>query len=123
MSNRDRCVKLEVRLLSLLLFTSSLEIRTLCQILFQQLFDMFQSLVDMFQLLVDMFQSSCDMSQSLVDMFQSLVVMFQSLVDMAPKYILEQFLEAELLVNIIEHKVCVSLFESLVIIQYLCLFQ
>ncbi|KAI0207620.1 DNA-directed RNA polymerases I, II, and III subunit RPABC1 [Lamellibrachia satsuma] len=28
----------------------------------------------------------------------------QSLVDMAPKYILEQFLEAELLVNIIEHK-------------------
>ena len=77
-----------------------------------------------------MFQSSCDMSQSLVDMFQSLVdmsqslvVMFQSLVDMAPKYILEQFLEAELLVNIIEHKVCVSLFDSLVIIQYLCLFQ
>ena len=31
--------------------------------------------------------------------------LFQSLVDMAPKYILEQFLEAELLVNIIEHKV------------------
>jgi len=77
---------------------------------------MFQSLVDMFPLLVDMLQSSCDLCQSLV-------VMFQSLVDMAPKYILEQFLEAELLVNIIEHKVCVSLFDSLVIIQYLCLFQ
>jgi len=29
----------------------------------------------------------------------------QSLVDMAPKYILEQFLEAELLVNITEHQV------------------
>ncbi len=31
--------------------------------------------------------------------------MFQSLVDMAPKYILEQFLEAELLINITEHLV------------------
>ena len=30
---------------------------------------------------------------------------FQSLVDMAPKYILEQFLEAELLINITEHHV------------------
>jgi len=29
-------------------------------------------------------------------------------VDMAPKYILEQFLEAELLVNITEHQVNVS---------------
>lgn len=29
----------------------------------------------------------------------------QSLVDMAPKYILEQFLEQELLINITEHEV------------------
>ena len=29
----------------------------------------------------------------------------QSLVDMAPKYILEQFLEAELMINITEHEV------------------
>lgn len=28
----------------------------------------------------------------------------QALVDMAPKYILEQFLEAELLINIMEHE-------------------
>lgn len=28
----------------------------------------------------------------------------QSLVDMAPKYILEQFLESELLINITEHE-------------------
>ena len=33
----------------------------------------------------------------------------KSLVDMAPKYILEQFLEAELLVNITEHMVRVNL--------------
>lgn len=30
---------------------------------------------------------------------------FQSLVDMAPKYILEQFLQQELLINITEHEV------------------
>lgn len=30
----------------------------------------------------------------------------QSLVDMAPKYILEQFLQQELLINITEHEVC-----------------
>ena len=30
---------------------------------------------------------------------------FQSLVDLAPKYILEQFMEAELMVNITEHEV------------------
>jgi DNA-directed RNA polymerase I, II, and III subunit RPABC1 len=30
--------------------------------------------------------------------------MLQSLVDMAPKYILEQFLESELLINITEHE-------------------
>lgn len=30
--------------------------------------------------------------------------MFQSLVDMAPKYILEHFLESELLINITEHE-------------------
>ena len=30
----------------------------------------------------------------------------QALVDMAPKYILEQFLEAELMINITEHEVC-----------------
>ena len=29
----------------------------------------------------------------------------QSLVDMAPKYILEQFMEAELMINITEHEV------------------
>lgn len=29
----------------------------------------------------------------------------QSLVDMAPKYILEQFLQQELLINITEHEV------------------
>ena len=29
---------------------------------------------------------------------------FQSLVDMAPKYILEHFLESELLINITEHE-------------------
>lgn len=34
--------------------------------------------------------------------------LFQSLVDMAPKYILEQFLEAELLINITEHTVMSS---------------
>lgn len=31
-------------------------------------------------------------------------VLEQSLVDMAPKYILEQFLESELLINITEHE-------------------
>ena len=30
----------------------------------------------------------------------------QALVDMAPKYILEQFMEAELMINITEHEVC-----------------
>lgn len=30
---------------------------------------------------------------------------FQSLIDMAPKYILEQFLQQELLINITEHEV------------------
>lgn len=33
-------------------------------------------------------------------------VFLQSLVDMAPKYILEQFLQQELLINITEHEVC-----------------
>ena len=33
------------------------------------------------------------------------ISIFQALVDMAPKYILEQFLETELLVNITEHEV------------------
>nr|CAD7407880.1 unnamed protein product [Timema cristinae] len=33
-----------------------------------------------------------------------LVILLQSLVDMAPKYILEQFLESELLINITEHE-------------------
>jgi len=32
---------------------------------------------------------------------------FQSLVDLAPKYILEQFMEAELMVNITEHEVSI----------------
>lgn len=32
---------------------------------------------------------------------------FQSLVDMAPKYILEQFLQQELLINITEHEVSI----------------
>lgn len=32
----------------------------------------------------------------------------QSLVDMAPKYVLEQFLQQELLINITEHEVRVS---------------
>lgn len=32
-------------------------------------------------------------------------VSLQSLVDMAPKYILEQFLQQELLINITEHEV------------------
>lgn len=32
-------------------------------------------------------------------------VFLQSLVDMAPKYILEQFLQQELLINITEHEV------------------
>ena len=36
------------------------------------------------------------------------VVSFQSLGDMAPKYILEQFLEAELLINITEHEVSIK---------------
>lgn len=31
-------------------------------------------------------------------------ILFQSLVDMAPKYILEHFLESELLINITEHE-------------------
>lgn len=34
------------------------------------------------------------------------LVFLQSLVDMAPKYILEQFLQQELLINITEHEVC-----------------
>lgn len=34
--------------------------------------------------------------------------LFQSLVDMAPKYILEQFLQQELLINITEHEVGVE---------------
>lgn len=33
----------------------------------------------------------------------------QSLVDMAPKYILEQFLQQELLINITEHEVSIIL--------------
>ncbi|MCL4129799.1 UNVERIFIED_CONTAM: hypothetical protein GTU68_037274 [Idotea baltica] len=33
-----------------------------------------------------------------------LYFLFQALVDMAPKYILEQFLESELLINITEHE-------------------
>lgn len=33
------------------------------------------------------------------------VPFFQSLIDMAPKYILEQFLQQELLINITEHEV------------------
>lgn len=33
------------------------------------------------------------------------IVCLQSLVDMAPKYILEQFLQQELLINITEHEV------------------
>ena len=32
----------------------------------------------------------------------------QALVDMAPKYMLEQFMEAELMINITEHEVGVS---------------
>uniref|UniRef100_A0ABK0LET8 DNA-directed RNA polymerase II subunit E n=1 Tax=Rattus norvegicus TaxID=10116 RepID=A0ABK0LET8_RAT len=36
----------------------------------------------------------------------------QSLVDMAPKYVLEQFLQQELLINITEHEVRVKLRES-----------
>lgn len=38
----------------------------------------------------------------------------QALSDMAPKYILEQFLESELLINITEHEVCFVWF------KYLC---
>ena len=38
----------------------------------------------------------------------------QSLTDMAPKYILEQFLEAELLINITEHMVKVIYYIVLV---------
>lgn len=40
-------------------------------------------------------------------------VSFQSLVDMAPKYILEQFLQQELLINITEHEVHTTLFQFL----------
>lgn len=37
-------------------------------------------------------------------------VSLQSLVDMAPKYILEQFLQQELLINITEHEVRIAAF-------------
>ena len=47
--------------------------------------------------------------------YQLCCSIFQSLVDMAPKYILEHFLEAELLVNITEHAVCI---DFLVVIGY-----
>lgn len=35
----------------------------------------------------------------------------QALMDMAPKYILEHFMEAELMINITEHEVCVCVSE------------
>ena len=41
-------------------------------------------------------------------MFLCHLFKFQSLVDMAPKYILEQFLQQELLINITEHEVGAS---------------
>jgi DNA-directed RNA polymerase I, II, and III subunit RPABC1 len=37
-------------------------------------------------------------------LYYHLLFVLQSLVDMAPKYILEQFLESELLINITEHE-------------------
>lgn len=37
--------------------------------------------------------------------FLMMILLLQSLVDMAPKYILEQFLQQELLINITEHEV------------------
>ena len=39
------------------------------------------------------------------------ILYFQSLVDLAPKYILEQFMEAELMVNITEHEVSFHSFQ------------
>jgi hypothetical protein len=41
------------------------------------------------------------------DMLYNFTIIFftQALVDMAPKYILEHFMEAELLINITEHEV------------------
>ena len=39
-------------------------------------------------------------------MYQHFTILFsKALVDLAPKYILEQFMEAELMVNITEHEV------------------
>ena len=40
--------------------------------------------------------------------------LLQALVDMAPKYILEQFLETELLVNITEHEVGLRIMSSVI---------
>ena len=42
----------------------------------------------------------------------------QALSDMAPKYILEQFLESELLINITEHEVCLILSKYLFLIFF-----
>ena len=42
----------------------------------------------------------------------------QALTDMAPKYILEQFLESELLINITEHEVIIQLSSNLFILHF-----
>ena len=51
-----------------------------------------------------------------------ILLYFQSLVDLAPKYILEQFMEAELMVNITEHEVGLHSFQlsSLPLIKTNC---
>ena len=47
-------------------------------------------------------------------MYQHFTILFsKALVDLAPKYILEQFMEAELMVNITEHEVSNIIFPSL----------
>lgn len=47
----------------------------------------------------------CYFFSVLVLEYKNICVSLQSLVDMAPKYILEQFLQQELLINITEHEV------------------
>ena len=46
-------------------------------------------------------------------MYQHITILFsKALVDLAPKYILEQFMEAELMVNITEHEVSNTIIPS-----------
>ena len=45
--------------------------------------------------------------------YQHITILFsKALVDLAPKYILEQFMEAELMVNITEHEVSNTIIPS-----------